>query len=128
MQNVAGADATDFAEECLAFFTPFDEIRCAALFFGGAGKDEVGDFEIAFGTDVGRGLGIDRFGHEQRCLAHFEGGAVVAADGRIDFAFVDDGGVVADLRAELVLVAITAEEQGDDDEGIFFGDEAAAVF
>ena len=128
MKRVAGADAAKFAEESLTFFTPFHQIGCSAFFFGGAWEDKVGDFEIAFGADVGGGFGIDGLGHEERGLAHFETGAVIATDGGIDFSFVDDGGVVTDLWGELILIPVTAKEQGENDEGVFSGDETAARF
>ena len=126
MKDITSANAADFAEQCLAFLTPLHEVGCTSRFFGSAGKNEVSDFEITLRSNVRCGFGIDGFGHEQRSLSHFEAGTVVAADGRIDFAFVDDGGVVANLRRELVLVCVTAKEQRDDDEGIFVCDKAAA--
>lgn len=126
MELESGSDAADLAEQGLAFFTPFGEIGRRVRFFGAAGENEVADLQIVRTANVGRSPRIDRFGHEERGFAHFVAGAVIAADGRVEFAFVNDDGVVAEPRGVRVAIFMAAEEQRDDDEGVFFRDEEAA--
>lgn len=107
---------------------PAFKVRRGVGLFRRAGENEVGDLEVALRPAVGRGLGVHRFGHQQGGLAHLVAGAVVAADGGIHLAFMDDHGVVADGGRVFVRRGIRAEQQGEDDEGVLLGNEAAARF
>ena len=126
MEGIATADASEIGEVFTHLGIPLLQVRWAEGFLRRAGKDNVGHLEVALGAAVGRGLFIDRLCHEQRGLTHLEGGAIVSADRRIDLVVVEDGGVVTDVGRVLVAIRVAAEEQGDDDEGIFLGDQAAA--
>lgn len=126
MEGVAGAESAAFFEVGGDFLVPVVEFGGTEGAFGGAGKDEIGHGEVADGTAVGGGVFVDGFGHAQGGFAHFEGGPVVAADGGVDFVFEDDRSVIAHAGGVGMGFGIVAEQQGENDKGIFFGNEAAA--
>ena len=126
MQFMAGTDAADLLQVGAAFLMPVRQVRGGVGFLGGAGEDEVGDFEITLGTTVGGGFGVDRFSHEQGGFTHLLGRTVVATDGGIDFIAINHDGIVAHLGSVFVRGGVASEQQRQNDEGIFLRDEAAA--
>jgi hypothetical protein len=73
--------ASEFVGEHLAFRAPFFQVGRSVFGLGGAGKDEIGDFQIADRAAEVRGIAVEFAAEKERGLSSFVGGAGIAEDG-----------------------------------------------
>lgn len=116
------AETAEFIREGEAFFAPLFKVWRAGNGVCSAREKDVGDFEVADGAAEAGGSGVEFSAQKQRGFAGFVGGAGIAENSGEGAAFVDDDGVVADLRDKRPGV-VAHDETGQDDEGVGGGDE-----
>ena len=126
MEGIAFPETANVSEEDGTFLVPRFEVGRSLFLIGAAREDQVGDGEIAHGTIVGRGFGIQLAGDTEGGFAEFPTRSGIAGDGGIKLILVNDDSVVANRGSVFILVAPAEEGERDDNERIGLGDQIAA--
>lgn len=106
--------AAEFLPEFAHTGIPFFKVGRGALSLSSSREDKIVDVDVADGSTVSGGEGLDFAADAQRGFPGFVGWAGVSDDGRQDFAIVDNGSKIAEGWLERGILGAEEEAREDD--------------